>query len=204
MTEALAVPNAPGGLRASPLRLEDWPLQWRIAAVLLGTLALALSSRLEVPMVPVPVTLQTLAVTLVGALYGWRLGALTVLAWLAEGAAGLPVLAGGAGGLAHFAGPTGGYLLAFPLAAAAVGWLAQRGWAGRRVLHAFAAMLLGNLLCLALGWSWLAVLLGAERAFVLGVLPFLLGGVVKAALGAALLAALARGARRFGGMRGAP
>jgi biotin transport system substrate-specific component len=171
----------------SPLRLHERPLLWQVAAVAIGTLLLTLSSRIEVPMVPVPITMQTFAVTLVGALYGWRLGALTVVAWLAEAAVGLPVLAGGAGGLAHFAGPTGGYLFSFPVVAGLVGWLAERGWNAERVLWAFAAMLIGNGLCLVLGAIWLAAMIGVEKAIALGVTPFILGGVLKSALAAATL-----------------
>ncbi|TPN65851.1 MULTISPECIES: biotin transporter BioY [unclassified Mesorhizobium] len=177
----------------SPLRLQERSLGWQAGAVVLGTLFLALSSYIEVPMVPVPVTMQTFAVTLVGALYGWRLGAITIAAWLAEGAVGFPVLAGGAAGVQHFIGPTGGYLFAFPVVGVLVGWLAERGWNGGRVVLAFAAMLLGNLLCLALGTAWLAVIIGAEKAVAFGFLPFVLGGLLKSALGAATLMALPRG-----------
>ena len=177
----------------SPLRLQDRSLAWQVGAVVLGTLFLALSSYIEVPMVPVPVTMQTFAVTLIGALYGWRLGAITIAAWLVEGAAGFPVLAGGAAGAAHFVGPTGGYLFAFPVTGALVGWLAERGWNGNRVVLAFAAMLLGNLACLALGTAWLAVMIGAEQAITFGFLPFIVGGLLKSALGAATLMALPRG-----------
>lgn len=166
------------------------------AAVVLGSLLLALSSHISVPMFPVPMTMQTLAVTLIGAAYGWRLGALTVITWLAQGALGLPVLAGGAAGVPHFVGPTGGYLLAFPLAAALCGWLAERGWGGTHVLRAFLSMLLGNLLCLALGAAWLSVSVGAGQAMALGVLPFVAGAALKSVLGAALLKAMALGARR--------
>ncbi|KQU95902.1 biotin transporter BioY [Devosia sp. Root105] len=180
----------------SPLDLESRPLAWRIGAVLLGTLFLTLSSYVEVPMGPVPVTMQTFAVMLVGALYGWRLGAITIIAWLAEAAVGLPVLSGGAAGAHHFVGPTAGYLFAFPVAGAVVGWLAERGWNGRRPLLAFVSMLLGNALCLAIGGAWLAVLFGADVAWTSGVAPFIVGGVLKSALGAALLALLARGKTR--------
>lgn len=162
----------------------------RVVAVLLGTLVLTLSSRLQVPMVPVPMTMQTLAVTLIGALYGWRLGALTVLVWLAQGLVGLPVFAGGAGP-AYMVGPTGGYLVAFVFAAAVCGALAERGWTGHRVLRSFAAQLAGNLLCLAIGAAWLATFVGPTKAVAAGVLPFVLGGVLKSILGAALLKALA-------------
>ena len=162
----------------------------KLAAVVFGTALLTLSSYIQVPMVPVPMTMQTFAVTMIGALYGWRLGAVTILAWLAEAAAGLPVLAGGAGGLLYFAGPTGGYLLAFPLAAALTGWLVARG--GTRLVPAFAAMLAGNLLCLILGAAWLATILGPDKAFLLGIVPFLTGALVKSALGAAALRGFAR------------
>jgi len=171
----------------SPLRLSSRSLGWQVGAVALGTLFLALSSYIEVPMVPVPITMQTFAVTLIGALYGWRLGAITITAWLVEGAVGFPVLSGGAAGVVHFVGPTGGYLFAFPLVGALVGWLAERGWNGNKVLLAFAAMLLGNLACLILGTAWLAVMIGAEQAVTFGFLPFLLGGLLKSALGAATL-----------------
>lgn len=171
----------------SPLNLQARSLAWQFAAVALGTVVLALSSYIEVPLVPVPVTMQTLAVTLIGALYGWRLGALTVVAWLIEGAAGLPVFSGGAAGAHHFVGPTAGYLFAFPVVAALTGWLAEAGWNGQRPLLAFVSMLLGNALCLALGAAWLAVVIGPEQAFLAGVLPFLLGGLLKSGLGAALL-----------------
>jgi len=173
----------------SPLRVETRSLGWQVAAVVAGTVLLALSSYVTVPMFPVPMTMQTFAVTLVGALYGWRLGAITILAWLAEGAAGLPVLAGGASGVAHFFGPTGGYLFAFPVAGALVGWLAERGWNGSRVMLAFAGQLIGNALCLVLGAAWLATLIGLEQAIALGVAPFILGGILKSALGAATLKA---------------
>ncbi|ESX10962.1 biotin biosynthesis protein BioY [Mesorhizobium sp. LSJC265A00] len=137
MTDIAFSPSKPS---FSPLRLQTRSHSWQAAAVVLGTLFLALLSQIEVPMVPVPVTMQTFAVTLVGALYGWRLGAMTIIAWLAEGAVGFPVLSGGAAGASYFVGATGGYLFAFPLVGALVGWLAERGWNGNRVLLAFAGM----------------------------------------------------------------
>ncbi|AEM40759.1 biotin transporter BioY [Ketogulonicigenium vulgare] len=164
----------------------------KMLAVIGGSLLLALSSYIEVPMFPVPITMQTFAVTLIGALYGARLGAATVAAWLVQGAMGLPVLAGGAAGLLHFAGPTAGYLIAFPLAAALVGWLVARGWNGQRALLAFAAMLLGNAVCLVVGAAWLSLMIGVSAAVTGGVLPFIIGGVLKSALGAACLGLLAR------------
>ncbi|MBO9518127.1 MAG: biotin transporter BioY [Porphyrobacter sp.] len=180
-----------------PLDLQSYPLTWKIAAVLVGTLFLALSSYISVPLWPVPVTMQTFAVTLVGAVYGWRLGGITIMAWLVQGALGLPVLAGGAAGVLKFVGPTAGYLFAFPLAGMFVGWLVGRGWNGHRVKLAFLAMLAGNALCLVLGAAWLAVLIGAEEAVTAGVVPFLLGAVLKSALGAATLNVMVQGAKRI-------
>jgi biotin transport system substrate-specific component len=170
-----------------PLRLGGRSRLMQALFVVAGTLVLAVASRISVPMVPVPITMQTFAITMVGALYGWRLGMLTVLAWLGEAALGLPVLANGMGGLAPFFGPTAGYLLAFPMVAAVAGWLAEKGWTGERYIRSFVAHLLANLLCLAIGGAWLAVLMGAEKGWLVGVAPFILGGVLKSALAAAVL-----------------
>lgn len=188
-TVAAAVPNGYRDVR-------NLSTSWQVVAVVAGTLALALSSYVRVPMYPVPMTMQTLAVPLVGMLYGWRLGTITITAWLVQGALGLPVLSGGASGAHHFGGPTGGYLFAFPIAGALAGWLAERGWNGRRIGLAFLAMAAANAICLALGCAWLSATVGVEKAVALGVVPFLAGALVKSALGAVLLAALARRPRR--------
>ncbi len=171
----------------SPLALETRPLHWQLGAIVLGSVALAVASQVSVPMVPVPVTLQTFAVMTLGALYGWKLGALTVLAWLGQAMLGAPVLAGGAGGVAPFVGPTAGYLAAFPLCAALTGWLAERGWNGSRPLLALASMGIGHALCLGLGAAWLTVLFGLETAITAGVTPFLVGLLLKSGLGAVTL-----------------
>jgi biotin transport system substrate-specific component len=160
----------------------------QLGLVLIGTLILAASSYVSIPMRPVPITMQTFAVLTVGALYGWRLGTVTILAWLLEGALGLPVFSNGTGGLAAFFGPTAGYLLSFPLVGAMAGWLAAHGFGGAHPLRAFAAMLLGTTLCLFLGAAWLAVAIGWSKAWALGFVPFLIGDVIKSALGAATLA----------------
>lgn len=169
------------------------PLDWtRTALVVVGfSLLTALAAQVVVPLpfTPVPLTGQTFAVLLTGALLGPRLGALAMLAYLAEGAAGLPFFRAGAGGVGHFSGATAGYLLAFPAAAYVTGHLAERGW-DRRFLTAAAAMALGSLVILSSGWGWLALLLGdGAQAFRLGVAPFLAGDVVKIALAAAALPA---------------
>src|ERR671920_1487536 len=112
-----------------------------------------------------------------------------MLAYLAEGALGLPFFRAGAGGAQHLAGPTAGYLFAFPAAAYVTGYLAERGW-DRRFLTAAAAMALGSLVVLACGWAWLSLFYRTGRdAFAAGVLPFLVGDVIKIALAAAALPA---------------
>lgn len=175
----------------SPAYLQKRSLAWQAAAVVVGSLFLTISSYIEVPMVPVPITMQTFAVCLVGALYGWRLGAVTIVAWLLEAVAGLPVLAGGAGGYGPFIGPTAGYLFSFPIIGGIVGALCERGWNGDRVFLAFIAMLIGGTVCLVLGAAWLALSIGFEKAIAYGVTPFLVGDVLKSALAAATLKGLA-------------
>ena len=183
---------APAARGFDPLGISGRSLPVQAALLLFGTGVLALASQISVPMVPVPITMQTFAITMIGVLYGWRLGALTVLAWLGEAMMGLPVLANGGGGLAPFVGPTAGYLVAFPIIAALAGYLAEKGWTGSQVVKSFLAHLSANILCLAIGGAWLAYLIGAEKGLALGVTPFILGAVLKSALAAALLMALAR------------
>jgi biotin transport system substrate-specific component len=170
-----------------------------VLLIVTGSLAVALSALIQIrlPFTPVPITAQTLAVLLIGALLGSRRGGLTLVAYLAEGLAGLPVFSGGGFGLAHLLGPTGGYLIGFAAAAYATGWLAERGW-DRRTLTAFGAMTLGNLVIYAFGASWLALLVGANHALALGVAPFIVGDVLKIAIGTALLPLGWRGLSKLG------
>ncbi len=159
-----------------------------IACLLLGSLVIAASAQVSVPLKPVPMTMQSMTVLLVGMAYGWRLGAATVLTYLAEGALGLPVFAGFNGGLPYMMGPTGGYLGGFVLAAAAVGWLAECGWS-RSLLTAAVALLVGHAILFIPGLGWLAHFIGWTRAITAGFLPFLLGTGIKVALGAVLMRA---------------
>jgi biotin transport system substrate-specific component len=159
----------------------------QILLVLGGTAVLALAAKITVPFWPVPMTLQTLAVFLIAAAYGRDLAVATLLAYLAEGALGLPVFATGAG-LAYMAGPTGGYLVGFVAAAAIVGHAADRGF-DRNALVLFGAMMLGEIVILALGAAWLAVLFGAEKALAFGVGPFIVTDVIKMALATAVVRA---------------
>ncbi|MBI5709501.1 MAG: biotin transporter BioY [Candidatus Eisenbacteria bacterium] len=165
--------------------------------VLGASLVTALAAQLAfpVPWSPVPITGQTFAVLLSGLVLGSRRAFLAQVLYLAEGAAGLPVFAAGSAGALVFAGPTAGYLLAFPLAAALTGALAERGW-DRRFLTMVAAMLLGSAVIFALGCVLLARFVPPGRLLAAGLLPFLPGDLVKAALAALAFPAAWRFANR--------
>lgn len=185
-------------LDASPIA-RLWPKTSSNAAlraatlVLLGTALLALSARVQVPLWPVKMSMQDLVVLALGVTYGSRLGAATVLAYIAEGALGLPVFVSGSG-LAYFAGPTTGYLAGFVVAAFVVGTLAERGFM-RSLPGALASFLAGYVIILSLGFAWLSTLVGAEKAFMVGVLIFLPAGAIKIALATASMSAMRRVAR---------
>jgi biotin transport system substrate-specific component len=159
-----------------------------VLLVVTGSFLLAVSAQVQIPVLPVPWTLQPLALLLIGASLGLTRGASAAALYLLEGLAGFPVFAGGASGLHIFMGPTAGYLYAFPAAAAVAGYISERGWG-----TSFFRTLLGMALALGLvylgGWSWLAGMfsLGARGAFDVGVAPFLLADVVKLATAAAIL-----------------
>jgi biotin transport system substrate-specific component len=158
------------------------------AAVLavLGSALLTISAKVQVPFYPVPMTMQTLVVLLIGMAFGARLGVATVALYLAEGAAGLPVFAGTPEkglGLAYMMGPTGGYLLGFVLAAGIAGWIVER----RRDATGLAlAVLAGSIAIYASGVLWLASFVGLGKALELGLVPFLWGDLLKAGLAFAL------------------
>lgn len=186
-------------VRHFPLAAVLWPdradgfsaVVRTVILVALGTALLALSAKINLPLPYVPMTLQTLVVLMIGAAYGWRLGTATVIAYLAEGAIGLPVFAGPVGGLAPLLGPTAGYLAGFVAAAFITGWLSERGW-DRSVPRLFVAMGLGHIVILAAGFAWLAfgMKLGVEKAWLVGIAPFAAASVIKNALGAALVPAI--------------
>jgi len=159
-----------------------------IGLVLGGSLLIGLSAKLKVvlPFGPVPVTGQTFAVLMVGALLGARRGSLAVLAYLVQGIAGAPVFAFG-GGPAVLLGPTGGYLTGFIPAAFITGLLAERGW-DRRMATTVLAMILGNLAIYTCGLLWLTCLMGVKTTVVtMGLLPFIPGDILKIILAAILL-----------------
>ncbi len=157
-----------------------------VVLAVLGSIFVAISAKIQVPMWPVPMTMQTFAVLIIGMSFGIKLGGATLLLYLAEGAIGLPVFASGSG-LAYMTGPTGGYLVGFFLAAVLVGWLAEQGW-DRNGVRTLIAMTLGTALIFVPGVTWLAIFLGDfDKAVASGLTPFLVGAVVKIALAAALL-----------------
>lgn len=181
---------------SSPIAAVLWPPQGAAtpkllrAAVLIvgGVVLLTLSAKVNLPLPYVPMTLQTLVVLVIGAVYGWRLGVVTLAAYLVIGALGVPVFAGPVGGLKPLFGPTCGFLFGFVAAAFITGWFSERGW-DRSMIRLFVAMAFGHLAILLMGFGWLAfgMKLGADKAWAVGVLPFLPGALVKNALGAILV-----------------
>ena len=168
--------------------------------VVVASLVTAGAAQLEfrLPWTPVPVTGQSFAVLLCGAVLGARRAFLAQCLYLAEGAAGLPFFSGGAAGIGALLGPSGGYLIAFPFAASLTGLLAERGW-DRRPLTMFAAMLLGSTVIFALGLAHLADFVPEGALLASGLLPFLPGDVIKAALAAGVFPALWKLVSRFEG-----
>lgn len=162
-------------------------LAYDFLLVIAGSLLIALSAKVSfpVPFSPVPVTGQTFAVLLIGALYGSKRGVITILAYIAEGISGMPVFTGAGAGLAYLAGPTAGYLAGFIAAAGITGFLAEKGW-DRNVVTTAAAMSLGSMAIYIFGAAWLAFYVG-DNALGLGVLPFIAGDVLKIAAAAAIL-----------------
>jgi len=163
----------------------------RQVGVVIGfSLLTALAAQIVIPIGPVPITAQTFAVVLTGALLGSRLGAMAMIAYLLEGATGLPFFAGGTGGLPHLLGPTGGYLIAFPAAAFITGAFAEHGW-DRKFMTSVAAMFVGSVVIILCGGAWFALLMRTSPVTVLrvAVLPFIPGEVVKVLLAAAVLPA---------------
>lgn len=153
-----------------------------------GLIAAAAQVSIALPFTPVPITGQTFAVLLVGSSLGTVRGGASGSLYLLVGLLGVPVYADGTGGWDVVSGASGGYLIAFPIAAALAGWLAEQRW-DRRFSSAVGAMLTGNVLIYAIGLPWLAIELdtGLERTLELGFYPFVVGDMVKLYLAAALL-----------------
>lgn len=149
-------------------------------------IAIAAQIAIPIPFTPVPLTMQPLAVILVGVALGSTRGAAAAMLYLLEGFSGLPVFAQGHGGAFWLFAATGGYLLSYPFAAWVAGFISERGW-GSSILRAISGMLLALGVIYLGGWSWLAMLTDPRAAFIAGVAPFVLADVVKVMIGAALL-----------------
>lgn len=166
----------------APLRafVQRQSLARDAAVILVGSLLLALSAKVQVPFWPVPMTMQTFIVLMLGAHAGPRIAGATVVLYLIEGAVGLPVFSTGAG-LAFMAGPTGGYLAGFLVSALVVSMAFARGF-NRNILATALIVILGDAVILGLGFAWLSTLIGVEKAFVAGVVPFIPAEILKIAL----------------------
>ena len=161
----------------------------KAALVLAGSLVIAIAAQISVPMFPVPMTLQTLAILTVAFALGARLGVAALVAYLVEGAMGLPFFANGGAGLAYMFGPTGGFLLGFVLMAYIAGLAADRGMARKPILG-FAAALVASVALYVPGLAWPALVMGVEPTVLVSgwVAPFIAGDVVKALLAALIVA----------------
>jgi biotin transport system substrate-specific component len=158
-----------------------------VAMVLIGTLLLTASAKINVPTWPVPVTLQTFAVAALAGAYGWRLGVATVIAYLIEGAIGIPVFATG-GGISYLVGPTGGFLIGFIPMAYIAGLAADRGASGRVVALGL-GMLIADAVLFVFGFAWLVLVLANLKgvspmavipgAFDAAIKPFVIWDVLK-------------------------
>ncbi|CAN7178139.1 MULTISPECIES: biotin transporter BioY [unclassified Devosia] len=190
MAVTLTTPNTLLG--AFQPKSDAAKLATNLATVVLGTLVITIAAKINVPVWPVPVTLQSLAIAALAAAFGARIGVATVALYLAQGAMGLPVFATG-GGLPYLMGPTGGFLLGFLVMAGIIGFAADRG-ASAKPMTLFGAMLVGEAVLLALGFAWLLLLSGQAQwidqtnvvasAWAKAVQPFLVWDVLKMALAA--------------------
>ena len=160
----------------------------QVGLVIGFSLLTALSAQIVIPIGPVPITGQTFAVLLTGALLGSRLGAITMIVYLLEGAIGLPFFSGAHGGILHLMGPTGGYLVAFPAGAFITGAFAEHGW-DRKFLTAAAAMAIGSIVIMLSGWLWFSLVMKTSPAITLfaTVLKFIPGDIIKISLAVAVL-----------------
>src|SRR5438270_12479317 len=164
-----------------------------VLSVLVASAIIALAAQIAIPIpgTVVPLTMQPLAVLLVGVTLGSTRGAAAAARYLLEGFSGMPVFAQGHGGAIWLAGPTAGYLFSYPFAAFVAGWFSERGW-GSTIVRAIAGMLVALGVIYLGGWSWLAAFAGAEGAGLGGVRPFVIGDILQVAVGASLLPQLQR------------
>ena len=154
---------------------------------IIGSFLLAISSKVQIPLTPVPVTLQTLVLLVMSLFLGWRGAVGATSLYLFQGAIGLPVFAHGGGFIILF-GPTGGYLFGFLIASLVVGYLAEKGW-DKSVVLTFTSMTIGTLIIYLFGVIWLSYLKDLNTALVFGLLPFITPDILKICLGTCLVSA---------------
>ena len=159
-----------------------------IVLVLVGTLLLAISAKVQVPFWPVPMTMQTFVVFLIGATYSVRLSFFTLVVYLFEGALGLPVFASG-GGIVYLTGPTAGYLYGMTASAVLISYLANKGYT-LTYLKTTLTLLLASVIIFSIGIFYLGSIIGYEKAVQAGLLPFIPSELFKIALAVAILPTL--------------
>ena len=158
--------------------------------IIFGSFLLAVSSKVQVPFWPVPMTMQTFVVFLIGMSYGWKLSFLTLIAYIIEGAIGLPVFATGAG-LAYLMGPTAGYIYGMLLAAIVFGFLSEKGFSNTYFMSLI-SLLIGSVIIFTLGVGYLGSIIGYDKAINFGLLPFIPSELFKIALAVALIPSLSK------------
>jgi len=153
--------------------------------VLIGTVLLAISAKVQVPFWPVPMTMQTFVVFLIGMTYSVRLSFLTLLAYLIEGAIGIPVFAAG-GGIMYLMGPTAGYLYGMLIAVIVISYFANHGY-GSSYIKSALALILGSFFIFAIGILYLGSIIGYSKALQAGLIPFIPSEIFKIALAVAII-----------------
>ena len=168
--------------------LKKDALIYDVVLMLGATIFIALSAQIAIPLpfTPIPITGQTFAVLLTGAILGSRRGSLAVLIYMLEGISGIPVFAKAGFGIAHVMGPSGGYLLGFIPAAYICGFLAEHGW-DRHLITSFLTMTIGTCIIFFFGIFWLAQFVSTKNALVQGLYPFIPGAIIKITLATVLL-----------------
>ena len=159
-----------------------------VLLIVFGTLLLTISAKVQVPFWPVPMTMQTFVVFLIGSTYGVRLSFLTLVAYLIEGAMGLPVFAAG-GGIVYLTGPTAGYLYGMTIAAVIISYFANMGYS-TSYIKSFISILIGSIVIFALGVLYLGSIIGYSKAIQAGLLPFIPSELFKIALAVLLIPTL--------------
>lgn len=155
--------------------------KYKIFEIFLGISLLAICSQISIPLTPVPITLQTVAVLFIGLFYNKTSAIMSVLSYLILGAVGLPIFANFTFGITALIGPRGGYLAGFLLAVYIMSILRNKLF-NNKILDQISLCIIGNIVIIGLGFLWLANFIGASKALQFGVLPFIFSGIIKSIL----------------------